>query len=462
MNIRPGWRSTISAALAVSALLMLAASLGMLAWAASSLASRETRRSTARLDLERANRALAEQAASGLAIVPTWPDSLEPAVWDRLDRWLVGKAHAALAPFPGVEGGYYVPSDDLYLGYAPRVAGPPPNQGVDPPRRDYDLIDQQVRESIDEERAAIVLVDGPGGAVVVRAVPVRINGRKVAATWSLLRLDEAGAVDQVLGRYRLASGLALGGIALALVLAVALARTVRKQAGERERLQAELRRSERLAALGKLLAGVAHEVRNPLAGIRSSVQLWERGVPPDAEAIGDVIAEVDRLDELVARLLRFSRADGSDLHPGDLNAVVVEAARLARPRADEQGVSVEIAADPAIPPVSLSPPALLQLFRNLTTNALQVMPDGGSLRLSTRLDSSRGKVVAEVLDSGPGLAPETIDHLFEPFYTTRPDGTGLGLAIAREIALAHRGDLLAINRDDQTGAIFRLTLPIQP
>ncbi|MFO0958812.1 MAG: histidine kinase dimerization/phospho-acceptor domain-containing protein [Isosphaeraceae bacterium] len=458
---RSGWRRTISLALATSAVLLLGASLGALAWATSSLAARESRRSDARVDLERANRALAEAAAAGLAIVPTWPDYLDADSWTELDRWLVGKAREVLDPMPGIDGGYYITSDGLYLGYAPRDSPAPPTQGIDPPRREYDLVDQQVREALDEERPAIALVDGPGGAVVVRAVPVRVNGRKVAATWAIFRLDEAGVVDQALGRYRLASGLALGGITLALILAVTQSRTVRRQAGERERLQAELRRSERLAALGKLLAGVAHEVRNPLAGIRSTVQLWQRGVPPDSEAIADVIAEVDRLDELVAHLLRFSRADGSDLRPDDLNEVVAEAARLARPRADEQGVAVELATDGAIPPVPMSSPALLQLFRNLTTNALQVMPEGGTLRLSTRLDPGRGRIVAEVIDTGPGLGAEAARHLFEPFFTTRPEGTGLGLAIAREIALAHRGDLLAANRDDRSGAIFRLSLPIQ-
>jgi signal transduction histidine kinase len=103
---------------------------------------------------------------------------------------------------------------------------------------------------------------------------------------------------------------------------------------------------------------------------------------------------------------------------------------------------------------------LLQVFRNLTTNAVQSMPPGGTLRLTTRRDPSRRTISASVIDNGPGLAPDTVKHLFEPFYTTKAEGTGLGLAIAREIALAHRGDLLAANRTDGTGAIFTLVLPV--
>jgi two-component system, NtrC family, sensor histidine kinase HydH len=107
----------------------------------------------------------------------------------------------------------------------------------------------------------------------------------------------------------------------------------------------------------------------------------------------------------------------------------------------------------------MAAPALLQVFRNLTLNALQAMPSGGVLRLETARDPAHDEVVARVVDTGPGLPAEIHAHLFDPFFTTKAEGTGLGLAIAREIALGHRGELRAANSAEGRGAVFTLILP---
>jgi signal transduction histidine kinase len=142
--------------------------------------------------------------------------------------------------------------------------------------------------------------------------------------------------------------------------------------------------------------------------------------------------------------------------------VVSEAARLAEGTTESKSVRLEVDLQSDLPRVAMARSALLQVFRNLTTNAVQAMTAGGTLRLSTRIDPSRRVVLAAVEDTGPGLAPEVIGHLFEPFFTTKAEGTGLGLAIAREIALAHRGDLRAANRPGGPGASFTIVLPVSP
>jgi len=462
------------AALFVAALLVL--------WTTGALVlARETRRSAAK-DL--LNRAGEELAAQGQAIIAQgegfleYPDEQSRAA---LDRELSRKAARVLSNYERIEGGYLVlrfkPLGDSFVGTVllkERLAAmakkkiEQPGEGRDRsrlPPLEGDMIDVQVDAAIRKKQVQLVveeLTDIHPVTVAIRTAPVTADGHVVGATWVMTRLVDPLFVDRSVRGYQLAAGLALGGIALAFALTAGLARTVRRQAVERDRLQTELRRSERLAALGKLLAGVAHEVRNPLAGIRSTAQLWQRGIGLDAESLDGLVHEVDRLQEIVTRLLHFSRADAQDLAPGDLNAVVTESARLAAGPAEIKGVRIEVDLDPNLPPVAMAPPALLQIFRNLTTNAVQAMPPGGTLRLTTWKDGSRPAILASVADTGPGLTPEVRQHMFEPFFTTKAEGTGLGLAIAREIALAHQGDLHATNRPEGTGAVFTLTLPAAP
>jgi signal transduction histidine kinase len=465
------FRLEVPLAIQIGAVIVLfAAALGTLWYTSSAVVEREERRARANDRLKEASDQLEARGKDALAAVRQFPDFMEVGDWSSLDRRLSEEAGRIRGRHPGIEGGYYVPSrpEQPYLPALPnepreseareglRLLVSPPS----PPRRNlYDYVDTQVDAAYRKRNELSVVEDIPPYTIAIRTAPVRVNGRVVAATWTMTRLVDPIYIDQSARGYRWFAGLALAGIALSLVLTVRLARTVGRQAAERERLRTELRRSERLAALGKLIAGVAHEVRNPLAGIRGITQLWRRGLGLGNEGFDHLIDEVDRLEGIVSRLLQFSRADAQDLTPGDLNLVAAEAARLAEDRAREQEIRVELDLEPDLPPIQMAPPALVQVLRNLTTNALQVMPRGGVLRLATRLDAARGTVVASVADDGPGLSDEVLSHLFEPFFTTKAEGTGLGLAIAREIALAHRGELRAQNRPGG-GAVFTLTLPV--
>ena len=472
LRVPLGIQVGVVAALFVAALVVL--------WTTgASVVARERRRSEAKGLLDRAGEELASGGREIIARTGEFPDYPEEPSRDELDRELSAKATAAVARHEGTEGGYLVLRYKSFLGTATPGGKPAPHANAGKrsntstegrgesrlPPLEADLIDIQVDAAIRKKQALFSVEELEGGrpvTVAIRTAPLVVAGRVVGASWVMTRLVDPLFVDRSVQGYRLATGLALGGIVLSFALTAGLARTVRRQAAERDRLQTDLRRSERLAALGKLLAGVAHEVRNPLAGIRSTAQLWQRGFEVDAESLGGLVHEVDRLEEIVSRLLQFSRADAQEMAPGDLNAVLAEAARLASGPAGSKGVRVEVDLEPDLPPVSMAPPALLQVIRNLATNAVQAMSKGDTLRLLTRKDPSRHAVLAVVADTGPGLAPEVIGHLFEPFFTTKAEGTGLGLAIAREIALAHNGDLRAANRSDGQGAVFTLTLPASP
>jgi signal transduction histidine kinase len=451
--------------LPVQAALVSALLVGALAalWTTgASVVLREGRRETARALLNRAGDALAERGRPLLANAPRWPEYAGPQQWDELDRRLAAEAAAALARFEAVEGGYFLRDPNLFLGSAFEPAAPERAKGTPrhgAPPREAELIEDQVAAAIRTRKPVFIVKAVAPGTVAIRTAPVLAGGEVVGATWTMIRLLDPLFLDRALRTYQLAAGLALGGVVLSLLLSFNLARTVRRQAAERTRLQTEVRRAERLAALGQMLAGVAHELRNPLAGLLANVQLWQRGIGPDAESMADVVGEAHRLEAIIGRLLQFSRAGAEDLEPGDLNAVVAEVARLSRPQADAQGVRVALDLAPGLPRVPLSVPSLVQVFRNFATNALQVMPEGGTLRFTTRACPNGRAVEAAVEDTGPGLPPEVKAHLFEPFFTTKTEGTGLGLAIAREIVLAHRGELRAESKGKGPGAVFAVTLP---
>jgi two-component system sensor histidine kinase HydH len=335
---------------------------------------------------------------------------------------------------------------------------------ADPPHLEAGLIRDQARWSLGQQpgQPRVTTQDVGPSRVVVATEPVGRRRPARLVAWALFRLT---GPEQTAGRARLSSvsaALALGGMVLALALAVNLGLTLRRQRREQERLREELRRSEHLAALGKLLAGVAHEVRNPLAGIRSTVQLWQRlpeaaRTPASMEAL---VAAVDRLNEIVTRLLHFSRAEQTERQPVDVNKALDETLRLLQAQAAAQGVSLERDLAPKLPPVSGSAGALRQVFLNLALNALQAMPHGGRLVCRTRYDARGRQAEVRLSDTGPGVSAADRQHLFEPFFTTRPGGTGLGLALCREIVLGH-GGRIDLEPGQGPGATFRVLLPAQ-
>ena len=224
--------------------------------------------------------------------------------------------------------------------------------------------------------------------------------------------------------------------------------------------RAKLVQNEKLAALGQLAAAIAHEVRNPLAVIRSAAQNLADTVPgdnPDARrACTFITAESDRLGNLINSLLCFARPVQIAPERIPINELFDRAVGLAAELKQAKHVQVRCAPDAERGTVNVDPELMSQVFVDLIANAIDAVPSYGEVTLEAL--SRDGNVELAVADSGPGVPLELRDRVFEPFFTTRAEGIGLGLAIARQIVEAHGGDI-EVGQSDSGGARFTVILP---
>ncbi len=235
---------------------------------------------------------------------------------------------------------------------------------------------------------------------------------------------------------------------------------------QRERLD-RLHRAERLAAVGQLAAGVAHEIRNPLTAIRSTMQYLLRGLDPGEpkhQLVAELLSEVDRINGTVGGLLSLSRSGEIRRSEIDLREPLGKAVQLVQARAAEEDVTIESDLGRQELRILGDPGALQQVFLNLLLNAVQSMPGGGRISVGVApwpaLRGSGGPRWAEVriADTGPGIAPDQLRRVFDPFYTTKRDGTGLGLAICHGLVEQHEGEI-RMESEEGTGTTASVRLP---
>jgi PAS domain S-box-containing protein len=257
--------------------------------------------------------------------------------------------------------------------------------------------------------------------------------------------------------------------------------------GQQRRTQEELRRNERLATLGQLSAGVAHEIRNPLAGIGTSAQvLLRRFEPRDERArfARVILDEVARLDRLVTHLLQYARPRTPELAPQQLAECLEQVRERTAETANDAGIQVELDAPRALSAVHVDRDLVLQVLYNVTLNAIQAMPKGGTLRYELRRTRRRrpnrgpGRRASDapsrgaadpgwidyqqirVIDTGSGIPRAIQSKLFDPFFTTRARGTGLGLAISHTIMQEHGGAIEIASREGR-GTTVLIGFPVE-
>jgi len=222
---------------------------------------------------------------------------------------------------------------------------------------------------------------------------------------------------------------------------------------------------DRLVSLGELSAYVAHEIRNPLTGIRTTVQFVSskfKTSDPRREDLADVIQELDRIEQIITGLLLFARPQSGRPVLSDVHGVAEKTLAAIELQLADAGVTVERDFGDGLPELWLDPDLVQQVFLNLSLNAIQAMPAGGTLTVSTgvrRYRTRRSFVDVSFSDTGGGIPREAMEKIFDPFYTTRAMGTGLGLSISLQIVRDHGGVITAKN-NSAGGATFRVSFPL--
>ena len=234
-----------------------------------------------------------------------------------------------------------------------------------------------------------------------------------------------------------------------------------KDLESRERIGTQLQVSERLANLGRITAGVAHEVKNPLNSMRIWLENLKASLPGvdglPLQAVRVLDNEIDRLDSVVKRFLDFTRPPEMHQEESSLKEILEQVLAVERPEFDKANIKIDARLDTDVPNVLVDKPLLRQALLNLLVNALEAMPGGGQLFLSLRRRGEMAEI--EIRDTGCGIAPEHRQRIFQLFFTTRPGGSGIGLASTFRTVQLHNGSIEFVSEVGR-GTAFRISLPL--
>lgn len=236
-------------------------------------------------------------------------------------------------------------------------------------------------------------------------------------------------------------------------------RESREQMERQHRTQ--ISRAEHLATLGEFAAGLAHEIRNPLAGIAGVIEIVGRDLPvtsPAHAVVDEVRLEIKQINHLLTDLLQMARPHPPAVRRSDLNTTVEHAVVQARQQVLSKPIKIDLEKDSKLPEVEHDSDQINQVLLNLLLNAVQAIDGAGTIRVET--STLKGYAAIGVIDSGRGIAPEHLPNIFRPFYTTKGYGTGLGLSLVRRIAEEHHGRI-EVTSEVGKGSIFLVVLPLQ-
>jgi signal transduction histidine kinase len=401
------------------------------------------------------------------------------------DQYLRGKSYEILTSYPDVEGGYLWNQD--VIGHSFPTYTEPGSTLRQPPFEHAQVL-SALDESRRENRTATRIAQDGRDLVIVA---VRAEAGSPLAAWTLRRIFNFSNSNEFYKRIFLVAAMLAALVAICIVLRLSfslqrgfaviqaglerlqtdpdyrlpdqdhelrnIVQAINTMAGNRQKLEAELRREDRLRVMGRVVAGIAHEIRNPLNGIRLTIRLLARRLQGNQEAerpVQMITTEIDRLDALLKSLLAFRADEPPKIRRQPVQPIVERTLALVMPHATENGISLEIHSD-SNSEVRVDADFLQQALMNLLLNAIDASGDHGRVTVSTLPVNAHVEIVVE--DSGPGLNAEQQERIFEAFYTTKPGGTGLGLAVTKTL-LEKMGAAVECT-NGAVGARFRVVLP---
>ncbi|QOJ28844.1 MAG: hypothetical protein HRU80_08085 [Ignavibacteriales bacterium] len=433
-------------------------------------------------------------------------DSLPKNKIDQLDQRLKRITSAELSHLPGIEGGFYLPHLNEFYGYG-FPTSPPPVPVFGPPPRSYKIIQNQVLQSISSDSLivnvhrfdpaifplatkSITLKNGAKAGVWARIhIERELPSRKYTQVYQFVALlFAAGFIVLVIIVFRqrkninlIKKGLkelqensdyrfpGMGGVFSFVSTSInKLIDDLTETHKKNQYLEQELHQRDKMASLGNLIAGVAHEVKTPLAIIKTRIQMWQRslknGNTKGGEIISDdsmqlVIREIDRLTRLVKRLLVFSKPLTGTLKPLQINKLIQQTLELIIVETDSR-ITFTTHLDEHLPSYPCDANAMEQVFINLISNSIEAIQYEGTITLKTAWRGNEQVIRITVSDSGPGIPKEIEGKIFDPFFTTKTSGAGLGLSIAYEVIKAHGGKIYFLP-SDSSGSVCVIDLPVE-
>jgi signal transduction histidine kinase len=419
-------------------------------------------------------------------------------------------SHIVLQNLEGVGGGFYASSSDALVGnfYPTGETSLESAENRDIPDTEHQAAVEAARTAVSMRASCEKTITSSSGLVLVSAIPIRDGYSIVGSAWAIKRLPDVPGANRFRA-YLITASLAAAALASVLLTLLVirnlqggvrkienglltlegnlssrintsdepaeiqhivqainrLGTTLKEKMDYEKQMEGQLRHAERLASLGRLVAGVAHEVRNPLATIRLRVQMCRRDAVEAKvkESCSIALEEIERLNGIVNRLLNFARPIQLELEPVDLRSLVRERIQSFEEFALTHRVQLMTNLPSRNFLTLIDKDRMAQVFDNIIQNALDAMSEhGGTLSVTlashTKNNEKAGDVSVEFQDTGEGMDAAVVGHAFDPFFTTKPSGTGLGLSISHELVRAHGGQI-QIESEQGRGTNVRVTIP---